>query len=341
MTAVGNEGLSMSEQDEEKSQVVLEVEHLSIAYETRAGDVEAVRDVSFSVREGETVGLVGESGCGKSTIAYGIVNHLGPNGKITRGHIRFQETELVGRSRRELKEIRGNRIAMVFQDPMQALNPSLRLGAQLTEVLTCHRNISRKDAWKRCVRMLRRVNMPDPDDVMRRYPHQISGGQQQRVVIAMAMLNNPALLIMDEPTTALDVTVEAAVLDLIEELKRDFNTANIFITHNLGVVAEMCQDVVVMYLGKVVEQAPVRPLYHDPKHPYTQGLLHSIPSLASRRKRLEPITGVVPDPLDAPPGCPFNPRCPHVMEPCTRAMPPLEEIAPHHQVACWLYKGNA
>lgn len=338
MTAVGNEGLSMSEQDEEKSQVVLEVEHLSIAYETRAGDVEAVRDVSFSVREGETVGLVGESGCGKSTIAYGIVNHLGPNGKITSGHIRFQETELVGRSRRELKEIRGNRIAMVFQDPMQALNPSLRLGAQLTEVLTCHRNISRKDAWKRCVRMLRRVNMPDPDDVMRRYPHQISGGQQQRVVIAMAMLNNPALLIMDEPTTALDVTVEAAVLDLIEELKRDFNTANIFITHNLGVVARVSDFLCVMYAGQMVEKGSVVEIFTRPSHPYTRGLIAAVPKLGESKADsvLYPIRGRVPAPANRPrDACIFAPRCDYATGECLEARPPMVQISPDHAARCY------
>ena len=219
--------------------LILDVENLTIAYETRKGDVEAVRNVSFQVKKGETIGLVGESGCGKSTIAFGIVNFLGPNGKIANGRVQFQGEELTGRSEAELKELRGNRIAMVFQDPMQALNPSVRLGEQLSEVLTFHQPISRNEAWQRSIQMLKRVHMPDPDDVMNRYPHQISGGQQQRVVIAMAMLNNPALLIMDEPTTALDVTVEAAVLDLIEELKNDFQAANIFITHNLGVVARV------------------------------------------------------------------------------------------------------
>jgi peptide/nickel transport system ATP-binding protein len=212
---------------------VIEIDDLHISYETRKGDVEAIQGVSFTVREGETVGLVGESGCGKSTIAFGIVNFLGPNGKIVDGSIRFQDNELVGRSQEELKQLRGDRIAMVFQDPMQALNPSVRLGEQLAEVLTCHHaDIDQAEAWQRSIDMLKRVNMPDVEDVMKRYSHQISGGQQQRVVIAMAMLNNPALLIMDEPTTALDVTVEAAVLDLIEELKQEFNAANIFITHN-------------------------------------------------------------------------------------------------------------
>ena len=227
----------MSTTDPTGNEPVLDVEKLTIAYETRHGHVKAVRDVSFMVQKGQTVGLVGESGCGKSTIAFGIVNFLGPNGKILAGRVDFMGNDLLGRSERDLKKLRGDRIAMVYQDPMQALNPSVRLGDQLAEVLTCHHAISRKEAWDRCVEMLKRVYMPDPGDVMRRYTHQISGGQQQRVVIAMAMLNHPALLIMDEPTTALDVTVEAAVLDLLEDLKSDYQTANIFITHNLGVVA--------------------------------------------------------------------------------------------------------
>ncbi len=327
----------MDPMDDEKSEVVLDVEHLSIAYETRKGDVEAVRDVSFAVREGETVGLVGESGCGKSTIAYGIVNHLGPNGKITNGHIRFQETELVDRNQAELNEIRGNSIAMVFQDPMQALNPSIRLGQQLAEVLTCHRDISDKDAWDRCIRMLRRVNMPDPEDVMQRYTHQISGGQQQRVVIAMAMLNNPALLIMDEPTTALDVTVEAAVLDLIEELKNDFNAANIFITHNLGVVARVSDFLCVMYAGQMVEKGTVFEIFKNPSHPYTRGLISAVPKLGDSKLNsvLYPIRGRVPAPANRPRNaCIFAPRCDYATGECQEARPAMVQISPDHAARC-------
>ena len=328
----------MDEQIIEKSEVVLDIEHLSIAYETRKGDVEAVRDVSFSVREGETVGLVGESGCGKSTIAYGIVNHLGANGKITNGHIRFQDTELVARSQAELNRIRGNSIAMVFQDPMQALNPSMRLGEQLAEVLTCHRDISEKDAWKRCIHMLKRVNMPDPEDVMRRYTHQISGGQQQRVVIAMAMLNNPALLIMDEPTTALDVTVEAAVLDLIEELKNDFNAANIFITHNLGVVARVSDFLCVMYAGQMVEKGTVVEIFKRPSHPYTRGLISAVPKLGESKREsvLYPIRGRVPAPANRPrDACIFAPRCDYATGECLEARPPMTQISPDHAARCF------
>jgi peptide/nickel transport system ATP-binding protein len=319
------------------SDLVLDVENLTIAYETRKGDVEAVRNVSFKVKKGETIGLVGESGCGKSTIAFGIVNFLGPNGKISDGRVQFQGEELIGRSEAELKALRGNRIAMVFQDPMQALNPSVRLGEQLSEVLTFHQPISREEAWQRSIQMLKRVHMPDPEDVMNRYPHQISGGQQQRVVIAMAMLNNPALLIMDEPTTALDVTVEAAVLDLIEELKNDFQAANIFITHNLGVVARVSDQLCVMYAGQMVEKGPVADIFRHPSHPYTRGLLASVPRLGETKSEsiLEPIRGRVPPPAERPKdACIFAPRCDYVTDDCRQALPGMTEVSADHLARC-------
>ncbi len=317
--------------------IVLEVENLSISYETRKGDVEAVRDVSFEVKEGETIGLVGESGCGKSTIAFGIVNFLGPNGKIVDGRVRFQGNELVGRSEEELKQLRGDRIAMVFQDPMQALNPSVRLGEQLAEVLTCHSDITKEEAWERSIEMLKRVNMPDPENVMIRYTHQISGGQQQRVVIAMAMLNNPALLIMDEPTTALDVTVEATVLDLIEELKNDFQAANIFITHNLGVVARVSDQLCVMYAGQMVERGPVREIFRNPRHPYTMGLLACVPRLGESKfeSLLHPIRGRVPPPAERPKDeCIFAPRCDYATDKCREVCPGFTEISADHVARC-------
>jgi peptide/nickel transport system ATP-binding protein len=327
----------MPNSDSLKPNIVLDVENLTIAYETRKGDVEAVRNASFKVKEGETIGLVGESGCGKSTIAFGIVNFLGPNGKITEGSVKFQAEELVGRSEAELKKLRGNRIAMVFQDPMQALNPSVRLGEQLAEVLTFHQPISEDQAWQRSIQMLKRVHMPDPDDVMNRYPHQISGGQQQRVVIAMAMLNNPALLIMDEPTTALDVTVEAAVLDLIEELKNDFQAANIFITHNLGVVARISDQLCVMYAGQMVEKGPVTDIFHNPRHPYTMGLLASVPRLGETKSDsiLEPIRGRVPSPAERPTdACIFAPRCDYATEKCREALPAMIAVSSDHLARC-------
>ena len=327
----------MSQASEATNDIVLDVDNLSIAYETRKGDVEAVRKASFRVKKGETIGLVGESGCGKSTVAYGIVNFLGANGKIINGNVSFQGEDLVGRSEEELKKLRGDRIAMVFQDPMQALNPSIRLGEQLAEVLTCHQDISEKDAWERSIAMLKRVNMPDPENVMERYTHQISGGQQQRVVIAMAMLNNPALLIMDEPTTALDVTVEATVLDLIEELKNDFQAANIFITHNLGVVARVSDTLCVMYAGQIVERGPVEAIFRNPSHPYTMGLLASVPRLGETKgdSVLHPIRGRVPQPANRPQDeCIFAPRCDYATEKCRQGLPELSEVEPDHVARC-------
>jgi peptide/nickel transport system ATP-binding protein len=316
---------------------VVDIENLKIAYETRKGDVEAVEGATFTVREGETVGLVGESGCGKSTIAFGIVNFLGPNGKIMEGSIKFQGNQLVGRTQAELKKLRGDRIAMVFQDPMTALNPSVRLGDQLTEVLTCHRDIAHEEAWEKSIQMLKRVNMPDVENMMIRYPHQISGGQQQRVVIAMAMLNNPALLIMDEPTTALDVTVEAAVLDLLEELKQDYRTGNIFITHNLGVVARVSDYLCVMYAGQMVERGPLGEIFRNPRHPYTMGLLACVPKLGESKLEslLYPIRGSVPPPADrATDECIFAPRCDYVTDECRKERPPFVDITPGHVARC-------
>lgn len=317
---------------------VLKLEDVAISYETRYGDIEAVRSVSFEVPRATTFGIVGESGCGKSTVAFGIVDFLGANGKIVGGSIKFQGRELVGRSQSELRKLRGDQISMVYQDPMQALNPSVRIGEQLAEVLTVHRGISKDEAWQKSIDMLQRVYMPDAANVMGRYPHQISGGQQQRVVIAMALLNNPALLIMDEPTTALDVTVEAAVLDLIEDLKRDFETAIVYITHNLGVVARVCNYVGVMYAGEMVETAAIEDVYGKPQHPYTQGLMRCVPKLGTTKEssRLYPIRGRVPAPKDRPKGaCIFAPRCDYVTDKCQNERPLLREIRPKHSARCF------
>ncbi|MGD8624195.1 MAG: ABC transporter ATP-binding protein [Anaerolineae bacterium] len=325
-------------QDLRMQSPILKLENVAISYETRYGDVEAVREVSFQVQRATTFGVVGESGCGKSTVAFGIVDFLGANGKIVDGSIMFQGRELVGRSEAELRKLRGDQIAMVYQDPMQALNPSVTIGDQLAEVLTTHRGISKKEAWEKSISMLDRVYMPDAANVMGRYPHQISGGQQQRVVIAMALLNNPALLIMDEPTTALDVTVEAVVLDLIEDLKRDFDTAIVYITHDLGVVARVCNYVGVMYAGEMVETGPVDAIYDDPKHPYTQGLMRCVPKLGTTKEssRLYPIRGRVPAPKDRPKGaCIFAPRCDYATDKCLMERPLLREIGSDHHARCF------
>jgi peptide/nickel transport system ATP-binding protein len=328
--------MTTSALDKKPTPPVLKVEDLAIAYKVRGGEIEAVQNVSFEIRRGESHGIVGESGCGKSTVAWSIVNFLGANGYVKRGSIKFQGQELVGRDPEELRKLRGDQIAMVYQDPMQALNPSMRLGEQLKEVLIVHRKMKEREARDRCIQMLERVYMPDAANVMRRYPHQISGGQQQRVVIAMALLNNPALLIMDEPTTALDVTVEAAVLDLIADLRRDFDTAIMYISHNLGVVARVCTQVGVMYAGEMVERASVAELYARPQHPYTQGLLRCVPRLGADKlsSQLYPIPGRVPPPNNRPIGCVYGPRCDYVQDRCREERPLLRRLPNGAQVRC-------
>lgn len=315
---------------------VLKLEDVAVAYKVRGGEIEAVQNVSFEINRGETHGIVGESGCGKSTVAWAIVNFLGANGYVKRGSIKFQGQELVGVTGEELRRLRGDQIAMVYQDPMQALNPSMRLGDQMSEVLTVHQGMEKAKAEKRCIEMLERVYMPDAVNVMKRYPHQISGGQQQRVVIATALLNNPALLIMDEPTTALDVTVEAAVLDLIAELRHDFDTAIMYITHNLGVVARVSTRVGVMYAGEMVERATVEEIYKNPQHPYTQGLIRCVPKLGADKATsiLYPIRGRVPPPNNRPAGCIFGPRCDYVQERCRSERPALRQITEGSWVRC-------
>ncbi|MBC8509158.1 MAG: ABC transporter ATP-binding protein [Anaerolineales bacterium] len=319
-----------------KTPPVLKLEDVAVAYKVRGGEIEAVQNVSFEINRGETHGIVGESGCGKSTVAWAVLNFLGANGYVKRGSIKFQGQELVGVTGEELRRLRGDQIAMVYQDPMQALNPSMRLGDQMSEVLTVHRGMEQKEAEKRCIEMLERVYMPDAANVMKRYPHQISGGQQQRVVIAMALLNNPALLIMDEPTTALDVTVEAAVLDLIAELRRDFDTAIMYITHNLGVVARVSTRVGVMYAGEMVERATVEQIYKNPYHPYTQGLIRCVPKLGADKAKsvLYPIRGRVPPPDNRPVGCVYGPRCDYIQERCREERPRLRQMPNGAIVRC-------
>jgi peptide/nickel transport system ATP-binding protein len=329
---------------------ILEITDLAISYKTRKRDVPAVRGVNFTVHQGETIGIVGESGCGKSTIAFGILDFLGSNGRVVDGSIKFMGKEMVGTPKEELRKIRGNNISMVYQDPMQALNPSLTLGTQLAEVLTAHQDISRDEAWDRCIAMLDRVYMPDAANVMKRYPHMISGGQQQRVIIAMALLNNPSLLIMDEPTTALDVTVEAAVLDLIEDLKKDFNTGIVFITHNLGVVAKVSDRLCVMYGGEMVERGPIKEIFANPAHPYTRALLCCVPRLGDSlsNNRLWSIRGRVPHPAErAKNSCIFAPRCDwykgtqdledkSLIAKCATHHPQLIDISEDHTSRCFL-----
>ncbi len=315
---------------------ILSVKDLAVSYKTRKGQVDAVRDVSFDICEGENLGLVGESGCGKSTVAFSIVNFLGPNGFVSNGQILFKGQELRGRSEEELRKLRGADIAMVYQEPMSALNPSMMIRDQLAESLVIHRGMKREDAYRECEEALHRVYMPDVEGVMKRYSFQLSGGQQQRVLIAMAMLNNPALLIMDEPTTALDVTVEAAVLDLIAELKQKYRTATLYISHNLGVVARVSDKVAVMYAGEVVEYATTKDIYARPTHPYTKGLMRCLPDVDAPKgtRVLVPIPGRVPSPDQVPAGCIFAPRCEHRKDTCDVGRPQLLEVATGHLVRC-------
>jgi peptide/nickel transport system ATP-binding protein len=326
----------MNGKTEHEAAPVLALTNVAINYKTRKRVINAVRDVSFEIFEGENVGLVGESGCGKSTVAFSVINFLGRNGYVAGGSILFQGQELCGQSEEALRKLRGADISMVYQEPMSALNPTMRIQDQLAETLVAHRGLSQRQAYEKAVESLKQVYMPDVENVMRRYPHQLSGGQQQRVLIAMAMLNDPALLIMDEPTTALDVTVEAAVLDLISDLKDRFNTATLYISHNLGVVARVSDKVAVMYAGEIVEYASTRTIFEAPTHPYTMGLMRCLPDVDAPKgtRQLTPIPGRVPHPDEYPPGCIFSPRCEYVLPECREAHPTLEEISPGHSVRC-------
>jgi len=316
---------------------ILKVENLKIDYVTRAGAVKAVRDVSFEIQSGEALGLVGESGCGKSTLAYGVMNYVAKNGLITGGRILYAGGDLLQMSQKELNQIRGDNIAMVYQDPMAALNPSMRIGDQLTEVLSEHEGLAGGPAKERCLEMLERVRMPDPSDIMSRYPHQLSGGQQQRVLIAMALLLNPELLIMDEPTTGLDVTIEAGILDLISELKRELGSTILYISHNLGVISRIADRMAVMYAGEIVEEGLVRDVFMDPRHPYTVALLACIPKIDSSRhaESLRPIPGRVPTLIGELKGCAFEPRCDRADERCREDHPDLAIVVDGHLARCF------
>lgn len=290
---------------------LIEINDLSISFSTRAGDIEAVRNFSCNVESGETMGLVGESGCGKSTVALGIMGDLGRSGRITNGSIRFDGRDMATLTPAELRDMRGNIIAMVYQEPMATLNPVMKIAQQLIEIPITHERISRRKALQRARDILDAVHIPDPDRILTSYPHQLSGGQQQRIVIAMALLSRPKLLLLDEPTTALDVTIEAGIIDLIKKLAHDFGTAMMFISHNLGLIAEICHRITVMYAGEVIETAPVKAIFAQPRHPYTQGLLRSIPRPDSDKitRPLTPIPGQLPLPNERPFGCTFAPRC--------------------------------
>ena len=319
---------------------LLEVDDLKTYFYTRDGVVRAVDGVSFTVYPGETLAVVGESGCGKSVTSLSIMRLIAsPPGRIVSGRLMFGGRDLRGLTEDEMRQVRGNEISMIFQEPMTSLNPVLTIGRQIAEALVLHRGMTRVEALARAVEMLTLVNIPEAARRIEQYPHQLSGGMRQRVMIAMALACNPRLLIADEPTTALDVTIQAQILDLMRALKEKTGTAIVLITHDLGVVAEMAQRVVVMYAGRKVEEALVGQIFERPRHPYTQGLLNSIPKLegagATARTRLEEIPGMVPSLKDEIVGCIFAPRCQHAVERCRREYPPLEQKAPGHFVACW------
>ncbi|MGG2995396.1 ABC transporter ATP-binding protein [Paenibacillus sp. PDC88] len=316
---------------------LLEISGLRTEFTTPGGVIKAVDGVSFTVRKGETLGIVGESGCGKSITSLSIMQLLPKRvGRVAAGEIRFEGKNLLTASRREMRQIRGNRIAMIFQEPMTSLNPVFKVGKQVSEAARYHLKIGKQEARRRVVEMLAKVGIPRPEKIFDQYPHQLSGGMRQRVMIAMAMVCNPSLLIADEPTTALDVTIQAQILDLMRDLQSKEGTSIMMITHDLGVVAEMCDRVVIMYAGQVVEETDVKTLFREPRHPYTRGLLASLPQLAGDADRLKSIPGQVPNPLEMPSGCRFAPRCPMRVERCEQAEPELKEIAPGHLCRCLL-----
>ena len=322
-----------------ESNTLLRVRDLTIEYVTGSGTVHAVNGISFDINRGETLGLVGETGAGKTTTALGLMQLIpDPPGRITGGSIEFNGRDLLKMSKSEKRSFRGREASMIFQDPMTALNPVLTVGEQIAEVVRIHKKISRKEALKTAAEMLETVGIPA--ERLGDYPHQFSGGMKQRVVIAIALACNPHLIIADEPTTALDVTIQAQVLHLMKELQQKYKTAMLMITHDLGVVAQVCDKVAVIYAGRIVESGPIQEIYENTKHPYTKGLFASLPSLSSKVKRLQPIHGLMPDPTDLPAGCPFAPRCAHCTATCEQRMPDSVEVAPGHQVCCVLYQNG-
>ena len=325
-----------------ENNVILEIKHLKTQFFTEGGVVRAVDGIDFDVKRGEVVGLVGESGCGKSVTSLSIMRLIGQPGRIVDGEIVFDNQDLLKLSESRMITMRGNRISMIFQQPQSSLNPVFRVGEQLAEVMQIHQDLNKEAAHKRAVELLSMVGIPEPESRAKSFPHELSGGMAQRVMIAMALACVPELLIADEPTTALDVTIQAQILDLMRNLRTKMDTSIILITHDLGVVAEMCDRVNVMYAGRIVEQAPVKELFKNPRHPYTAALIGSTPVLGQADRELTTIPGSVPNLIDLPAGCKFWPRCAarieHNLEKCNVEEPPLETYAPNHTVRCWLYE---
>ncbi|MBQ6268239.1 MAG: ABC transporter ATP-binding protein [Clostridia bacterium] len=315
---------------------LLEVSHLKTSFFTDAGEVKAVNDVSFSLERGKVLGIVGESGSGKSVTAYSILQILAGTGKIVGGSVKLDGQELVGAGEKVMKTVRGNRISIIFQDPMTSLNPTYTIGRQLMEAILLHTNRNRKEAYDRAVEMLRLVNINEPEKRMKQYPFEHSGGMRQRVMIAMALACEPDILIADEPTTALDVTIQAQILELMGQLQKELGMAIIMITHDLGVVAQMCDEVVVMYAGSICEQGTADEIFYHPRHEYTKGLMRSIPTADTAGKKLQPITGTPIDLLNLPKGCPFAPRCDNAMKICIQQRADRMQINEGHAAACWM-----
>ncbi len=339
---MGQPSVKTNDQAAGQSDKLLEIRDLRTSFYTHDGVVKAVDGVNFYVKRGEVLGLVGESGCGKSVTSFSVLRLVSQPGKIDGGEILFEGRNLLDLSTSEMTKIRGNRIAMIFQQPQSSLNPVFKVGDQLAEVLQIHQGLSKKQGWERAVELLEQVGIPDPQRRVNAYPHELSGGMAQRVMIAMALASRPDLLIADEPTTALDVTIQAQILDLMRQLQKEYQAAIILITHDLGVVAEMANRIAVMYAGQIVEEAATDELFRDPKHPYTQGLIGSIPVLGEIKDELDVIPGTVPNLINLPAGCRFAPRCrarvANNLEICTQTMPDLLPVGVQHTARCWLYK---
>ncbi len=322
---------------------LLELKDLEVSFDTYAGEVKAVRGVSFHLDKGEAIAIVGESGCGKSVTAQSIMRLIpSPPGRVKNGSIMFNDKEILNLSEKEMQAVRGSEIGMIFQDPMTSLNPTMTIGKQITEGLIKHRHLNKAQANEEALKMLKLVNIPNAEKRMKQYPHEFSGGMRQRAMIAIALACNPKLLIADEPTTALDVTIQAQIIDLMQDLQKELNTAIILITHDLGVVADMAQRILVMYAGKIIESGKVEDIFYNPKHPYTWGLLKSVPRLDSRQKEnLMPIEGTPPDLFSPPVGCGFAARCEYCMSICKERQPEFIQVGDGHHAACWLSHPNA
>jgi peptide/nickel transport system ATP-binding protein len=323
-----------------ETDTLLEVKDLKTHFFTEDGVIPSVNGVSFTVKKGETIGIVGESGCGKSVTSLSILQLVSQPGRIVEGQILLNGTDLTKNSNKQMRKIRGNKISMIFQEPLTSLNPVFTIGSQISESIRLHQKIDRRKAKELAIDMLSKVGISNGDNLYNSFPHQLSGGMRQRVMIAMALSCRPQLLIADEPTTALDVTIQAQILKLMKKLKEEYNTSIIMITHDLGVVAEMADRVIVMYAGQIVEQNNVFELFKNPKHPYTQGLLNSTPKIHQLKDQLESIEGNVPTPSNLPKGCKFHPRCPFTMEKCSQQDPPLLQVNSESSVRCWLHEGK-